>query len=232
MSRIEFLRNLENKGVDDRHRIELAYIVAKGEHHWQRRDDGKPYFHDHCRGVAEILVNEFGVYNPDLVCAALLHDIVEDTRYVTVTKIDSWFGERVAYLVDLLTKPTGPVHVPYLERLSTDPQAALIKAADNLHNVRGLAGVTEHKRRYQLKRTRTQILPMLRSVMRRCHEDTGPNSYLYAHLEAAERLLQDAVDGYYKPCRQCGVGTDHDDGFCSGTCKSQYEREITGEVDE
>lgn len=209
MSRIDFLRDLENRGVPDRHRIELAYIVAKGEHHWQRRDDGKRYFHDHCRGVAEILVREFGVEDPDLICAGLLHDIVEDTRYVTVDKVVAWFGWRVGAVVERLTKVEGQRAVEYMRQIAESRCAAIVKAADNLHNVRSLGGCTAAKRRYQLHRTETRIIPMLRDAACMPNDPIADDEACQhigpSKMHVAIALLQSAVARW--------SGTDAEDEF-------------------
>ena len=88
------------------------------------------------------------------VAAALLHDVVEDTAY-TVEEIDTIFGEKIAYMVDGLTKMAGVVNTDtskqaayfrkVLLTLSDDVRVILIKIADRLHNMRTMASMPRDK---------------------------------------------------------------------------------------
>ncbi|MCS6907132.1 MAG: HD domain-containing protein, partial [Anaerolineales bacterium] len=80
-----------------------AYQVAEEAHRGQKRASGEPYI-NHCVAVAGILA-EMHV-PPEVVIAALLHDTVEDTE-VTLEQIRRLFGDRVAMLVDGVTKLTN-----------------------------------------------------------------------------------------------------------------------------
>lgn len=70
----------------------------------------------------------------DLATAAVLHDTVEDT-IATVYMIKCAFGENIANLVDLLTRPIGEVYVDYIKRVSTSADATAIKLADIRDNL-------------------------------------------------------------------------------------------------
>ena len=147
--------------------VELAYALAKHAHRAQVRSergaDDKPlrYF-EHPRRVALVLIDEVRVSDPELICVALLHDGVEDTRELTPAMIERHWGPDVARLVQLLSK------VPkegYIERLATygDWRARLVKAADRLDNLRSLGEhqVTAAFRERQLTETRRLYLPLL-----------------------------------------------------------------------
>jgi len=118
-----------------------AYELLASKHGGQRQKvNGHPYV-EHPIAVATD-VSEAG-FEPEMVAAALLHDIVEDSE-VTVEDVRERFGDRVAMLVDAMTD-TGEVK-PYERRkalhrervVAAGPDAAAIFAADKLNNVRAL----------------------------------------------------------------------------------------------
>ncbi len=125
----------------DYYDVELAYILAKGGHHHQKRKelgpDGLPkrYF-EHLRGTALILIDEVGIIERTFIVAALLHDALEDTHDISPELLRHCFGSTVADIVQQLSK------VPkegYLERLRAAGWPALIiKACDRLENLRTL----------------------------------------------------------------------------------------------
>ena len=123
--------------------IERAYEVAARLHAGQSRRSGDPYI-THPLAVATILA-ELGM-NHDTICAALLHDTVEDTQH-TIGQIRDEFGDDIATLVDGVTKLDK---VKYGEAaqaetvrkmvvaMSRDIRVLVIKLADRLHNMRTL----------------------------------------------------------------------------------------------
>ncbi len=132
-----------------RQRIELitkAFHFAKQAHAGIRRRSGEPYIM-HPLAVARIVVKEIGLGSTS-ICAALLHDVVEDTDYTT-EDIANLFGEKIASIVDGLTKISGGVFGKQaseqaenfrklLLTMSEDIRVILIKIADRLHNMRTL----------------------------------------------------------------------------------------------
>ena len=104
-----------------------------------KRDDGQDYY-NHCVDVANTLIS-FCVKDEDAVCAALLHDIVEDVEGYTEETISRLFNPRVAHLVMLVTKDQNKnykdpkVIGSYLEDISKDMFAATIKTANRMHNM-------------------------------------------------------------------------------------------------
>ena len=123
--------------------IERAYGTAAYWHREQKRLSGDPYI-THPLAVATILA-ELGM-NTDTICAALLHDTVEDTPY-TLTELRGEFGEDIAELVDGVTKLDKVKYGESAEAetvrkmvvaMSRDIRVLVIKLADRLHNMRTL----------------------------------------------------------------------------------------------
>jgi GTP pyrophosphokinase len=126
--------------------IEKAFHFANQAHKGIRRRSGEPYIM-HPISVSLIVVKEMGLGSTS-ICAALLHDVVEDTEY-TVDDIETLFGKRIAIIVDGLTKISGGVFGErasdqaenfrkLLLTMSEDIRVILIKIADRLHNMRTL----------------------------------------------------------------------------------------------
>lgn len=124
-------------------KIEKAYETAKNAFRNKKRDTGERYF-EHLRSVALIIMCHLQIYDVDLICAALLHDIVEDCKEEwTMERLQSEFGERVAMLVEQVTNPdendfgSKEAMLEYLhhrqENMCRD--AAIIKLADRFHNM-------------------------------------------------------------------------------------------------
>ena len=132
-----------------RQKIEIitkAFHFAKQAHKGVRRRSGEPYIM-HPLAVARIVIKEIGLGSTS-ICAALLHDVVEDTDY-TVEDIENLFGPKIASIVDGLTKISGGVFGAQaseqaenfrklLLTMSEDIRVILIKIADRLHNMRTL----------------------------------------------------------------------------------------------
>ena len=132
--------------------IEKAYNMANDAHKGVCRRSGEPYI-CHPLAVAR-LVLDLGM-DTESIAAALLHDVVEDTEY-TVEDIKDMFGEKIAQIVDGLTKISGGIFGEQasaqaenfrklLLTMSDDIRVILIKIADRLHNMRTLASMPEHK---------------------------------------------------------------------------------------
>ena len=126
--------------------ITKAFQFAKQAHKGIRRRSGEPYIM-HPLAVARIVVKEIGLGSTS-ICAALLHDVVEDTDY-TVEDIEKLFTPKIASIVDGLTKISGGVFGTQasvqaenfrklLLTMSEDIRVILIKIADRLHNMRTL----------------------------------------------------------------------------------------------
>ncbi len=152
--------------------IERAYHFAKEAHQGVLRQSGEPYIL-HPIAVARIACKEIGLGSTS-ICAALLHDVVEDTEY-TIEDIENLFGKKIAQLVDGLTKIAGGIFGDkasqqaenfrkLLITMSEDIRVILIKMADRLHNMRTLSSLYKSKQ----------------------HKIAGETLYIYAPL--AHRL--------------------------------------------
>ena len=132
-----------------RKKVELitkAFNFARQAHKGVRRHSGEPYIM-HPLAVARIVCKEIGLGSTS-ICAALLHDVVEDTDY-TIEDIRNLFGDKIAGIVDGLTKISGGVFGAHASQqaenfkkllltMSEDIRVILIKIADRLHNMRTL----------------------------------------------------------------------------------------------
>ena len=135
-----------NSSKEDKKIIRKAFLLAAEAHKDMRRKSGEPYLF-HPLEVARIAVEEIGLGTTSVVCS-LLHDVVEDTDY-TLGEIEKMFGEKVAKIIDGLTKISGLFDKnstsiqaenfrKMLLTLSDDVRVILIKFADRLHNMRTL----------------------------------------------------------------------------------------------
>ncbi|MBR2035092.1 MAG: bifunctional (p)ppGpp synthetase/guanosine-3',5'-bis(diphosphate) 3'-pyrophosphohydrolase, partial [Prevotella sp.] len=144
--------------VASRHRkkvdiITKAFNFARQAHKGVRRLSGEPYIM-HPIAVAQIACEEVGLGSTS-ICAALLHDVVEDTDYTT-EDIENIFGAKVAQIVDGLTKISGGIFgdkasaqaenfKKLLLTMSDDIRVILIKICDRLHNMRTLESQPANK---------------------------------------------------------------------------------------
>ncbi|MCI5080270.1 MAG: RelA/SpoT family protein [Saprospiraceae bacterium] len=148
----DLLRCIKSKmTAQDQIDLRNAYELAVEAHSQQRRKSGEPYIM-HPIAVAKICAEEIGL-GPTAIICALLHDVVEDTD-VTLYEIREMFNDRVAKIVDGLTKldsaynRTSPQAENFRKVLSTlveDVRVVLIKMADRLHNMRTLGAMPRHK---------------------------------------------------------------------------------------
>ena len=145
-----YLRSNHRKKVEI---IKRAYLFAKDAHNGIRRRSGEPYIL-HPIAVAKIVSQEIGLGSTS-ICAALLHDVVEDTEY-TVEDIELNFGKKIAMIVDGLTKISGGIFGDkasvqaenfrkLLLTMAEDIRVILIKMADRLHNMRTLGSMLPSK---------------------------------------------------------------------------------------
>ena len=138
---------------EERERIQKAFEFANNAHAGVRRKSGLPYI-IHPLAVAKIVTSEIGLGVTSII-SAILHDVVEDSDYTT-EDIRHMFGEKIAQIVDGLTKLTDEITSQQdlkqainfrkmLMTLSDDVRVILIKIADRLHNMRTLDSMPEPK---------------------------------------------------------------------------------------
>jgi guanosine-3',5'-bis(diphosphate) 3'-pyrophosphohydrolase len=147
-------------------RLDQAAGYAQAHHGDQRRPTGAPYM-EHLLEALEVLVRGAGVTDPEILCAAVLHDVVEDTDR-TVDDVRAVFGPRVAELVGWVTIPEpGPgqdkasVKEEYLRGLRHAPRDAIVvKLADRASNAQTLRNLPEARRRAYYEQTVEHIVPL------------------------------------------------------------------------
>lgn len=157
--------------------VQKAFDFANEAHKNVRRRSGEPYI-IHPIAVAKIVVDEIGLGYKS-IAAALLHDVVEDTDYTT-EDIRNLFGDKIASLVDGLTKIktvldnedknkdntfyTESLQAENFKRilltLNDDVRVVLIKLSDRLHNCRTIEFMPEHKRDKILSETMFIFIPL------------------------------------------------------------------------
>jgi GTP pyrophosphokinase len=136
----------------DRERVQEAFVYACEHHADQRRGSGEDFI-IHPVGVAKICAGMR--LDTETLCAALLHDTVEDTS-ASLEEVSEAFGEEIAGLVDGVTKLTGLTfqsrdeaqaenYRKMMVAMASDIRVILIKLADRLHNMRTLAGLPKQK---------------------------------------------------------------------------------------
>ncbi len=164
------------RNKDEVDRVIKAFEFANQAHRNVRRRSGEPYI-IHPINVAKIVISDIGLGYKS-ICAALLHDVVEDTDY-SVEDISNLFGEKIASLVDGLTKiktvldnedrkggivTTESMQAENFKRilltLNDDVRVVLIKLADRLHNCRTIDSMPEHKRDKILSETMFIFVPL------------------------------------------------------------------------
>lgn len=150
----DMLRNsYQTLSREDKLKIRKAFDFSVEAHKEQRRKTGEPYIY-HPIAVAKIVANEIGL-GANSICAALLHDVVEDTK-VTLDDIERIFGKTIAKIVDGLTKISrlnkdkdisiqAENFRKMLLTLNDDVRVILIKIADRLHNMQTLESMQEDK---------------------------------------------------------------------------------------
>lgn len=147
---VDYLATKHRKRVEI---ITKAFNFANQAHKGIKRRSGEPYIM-HPIAVARIVCTEIGLGSTS-ICAALLHDVVEDTDY-TVEDIENIFGTKIAQIVDGLTKISGGIFgdrasaqaenfKKLLLTMSNDIRVILIKIADRLHNMRTLGSMLPNK---------------------------------------------------------------------------------------
>lgn len=185
-----------------RKRVEIitkAFNFANQAHKGIKRRSGEPYIM-HPIAVAKIVCNEIGLGSTS-ICAALLHDVVEDTDY-TVEDIENIFGHKIAQIVDGLTKISGGIFgdkasaqaenfKKLLLTMSDDIRVILIKIADRLHNMRTLGSMLPSKQ-YKIAGETLYIYAPLanRLGLNRIKTELENLSFKYEHPEEYHEIEQ------------------------------------------
>ncbi len=181
-----FYARIESLDLISSEKIKKAYNDAKECHRFQDlRDDGQRYF-EHLRGAALVLMDECGIYDPDIISAALLHDSVEDQTMFGSPKgikysewmsnafasisVEHGYGARVAEMVIAVTKPVidgeeiktkEDADSMYYRKIGeASVEALLVKMADRLNNMRSLGARPIEKQRKVAHETLEHYIPL------------------------------------------------------------------------
>ena len=209
-----YLASNHRKKVDI---ITRAFNFAKQAHKGVRRLSGEPYIM-HPIAVAQIVCGEIGLGSTS-ICAALLHDVEEDTDY-TYEDIRNLFGEKIANIVEGLTKISGGIFgdraslqaetfKKLLLTMSDDIRVILIKIADRLHNMRTLSSMQPRKQ-YKIAGETLYIYAPLadRLGLNKIKTELEDLSFRYEHPDdykditsrlAATKKERDTIFGQFTP---------------------------------
>ena len=213
-----YLASPHRKKVD---LITKAFNFARKAHEGVRRLSGEPYIM-HPLAVAQIVCSEIGLGSTS-ICAALLHDVVEDTDW-TVEDLENVFGPKIAQIVDGLTKISGGIFGDkasaqaesfrkLLLTMSDDIRVILIKISDRLHNMRTLGSQPQHKQ-YKIAGETLYIYAPLayRLGLNRVKEELEELGFRYEQPEEHDRIckliddarpnLEAAYEQFIIPIRQ------------------------------
>ena len=200
--------------------INKAFNFARQAHKGVRRLSGEPYIM-HPIAVARIAVEEMGLGSTS-ICAALLHDVVEDTDY-TEEDMENIFGPKIAQIVDGLTKISGGIFgdqasaqaenfKKLLLMMSDDIRVILIKICDRLHNMRTLQSQPANKQ-YKIAGETLYIYAPLanRLGLNKIKTELEDLSFRYEHPEEynyikgkladTQEQLDSIFDTFTKPIR-------------------------------
>lgn len=155
LEKLMFEREINVFSSENQERIHRAYAVAEYAHAEQRRPQGEEYIHHPLR-VALTVLREFRITDADLVCAALLHDVIEDQSERLIEKygeeddehealyvIERLFGHRVARTVKGLSTPEvlaptqeakNVFYTEHIREAIQDPAVSVVKLADFYDN--------------------------------------------------------------------------------------------------
>lgn len=161
---------VKNHKVSNKKTVKKAYDYALEMHDGQTRKSGEPYIMHPLR-VARFIAT-WG-FESDVICAALLHDVVEDC-HTTIDEVERLFGDSISKIVDAVTslkkdlENADELTKEEIDKLSDiklqekmTEKALFVKAADRLDNLYTIDVFSEEKKIKKAKHTREVIIPML-----------------------------------------------------------------------
>ena len=185
---------------DDIKKIQKAYSFAFYAHSGQKRKDGSDYI-THPVAVTEILLDLR--MDPDSVCSALMHDVLEDCN-VQKNNLAKIFGDDVAHIVDGVSK-LGKIETKNISdndannlqkmalAMANDVRVILVKLCDRLHNMRTIEHVPRNKQILKAKETLELYGPLaLRVGMQDIRAELEDLSFRCIHPMRA-KMLENAV---------------------------------------
>lgn len=179
--------------------IQRAFVFAEQHHRPQRRKDGKPYI-GHPVSVAHIVADM--KLDEATICAALLHDTVEDTS-ATLDDLDRLFGEEIGRLVDGVTKlnqirfrskeeKQAENFRKMLVAMSQDIRVILVKVADRTHNMRTLKHMPPEKQKIIAQETMDIFAPLANRLgLGAFKVELEDQSFRYLYPEEFQQLRRD-----------------------------------------
>ena len=183
--------------------ITKAFNFAKQAHKGVRRLSGEPYIL-HPIAVAQIACEEIGLGSTS-ICAALLHDVEEDTDY-TNEDLSNLFGPKVANIVEGVTKISGGIFgekaslqaetfKKLLLTMSDDIRVILIKISDRLHNMRTLSSMLPSKQYKIAGETMYIFAPLAdRLGLNKIKTELENLSFKYEHPEEFQKIEQELAE--------------------------------------
>lgn len=173
--------------------IQIAYLLAKSGHRYQKRneidDNGQPirYF-EHVRQVALYAIDELECKDANTIIVALLHDSLEDTKRITEQMIEHLFGKEVVSDVKLLSKLPKEGYYERLIKFGNN-RVWFLKLIDRICNLREMNNATQAFIDKQVKETKEKILPIFDNI----HISTE-NSKIYLKLRENIQLCLDGLE--------------------------------------
>ena len=162
-----------------------ALDFARLAHNGQKRDEGTPYI-THPIRVANILMDEVSSMKSEMICAALLHDVIEDCN-ITMKELKNNFNDVIAHMVKLLTKdPSIENHkrVYYENIMHASDQVRLLKVCDRLDNLRSLRfNSNKAKMRRYISETEKKYVSMAEVT----------NNYLFRELKQELTVIKSRI---------------------------------------
>ena len=191
---IDKLKSLDTKNLLDFNLINKAISWARKYHGDQKRKSGEPYY-SHPLEVA-YMISEYKL-KTDVIAASILHDIVEDTE-VTVEMIQGTFGQRIAEMVDRLTRdrPDGTklsieeiINNAYCKK---DNEVLLIKLFDRFHNMQTVGVKSPEKVTKNVVETLKYFLSLAIFFEKQNYGigelDYSINALCYQHIDSKDKL--------------------------------------------
>lgn len=211
-------------------KFRLAFEFAEEAHRGQIRKDGKTPYIAHPMEVVKILMSLHA--DEETIISAILHDVPEDTAR-TIEEIKATFGDKVAFLVDGVTKLSKvhyqndmPQHqVESLKKLflhsGEDLRVILIKLTDRLHNMRTLANLKDNNKRLRISRETLEIYVPIANLLGiqdikyqledLCFKYIYPSAYedLYLNRKKSDslrtKLAKNFNDALEQCCKESGI---------------------------
>ena len=194
-----FIQKIHQREDLDSEAITRAYYLAERTHAHQKRKSGEPYIL-HPVAVANIILEIGG--DETMICAALLHDTIEDALNPSEvdTAIEEGFGKEVYYLVhalsknaDILDKHEQQEHFfqQMEEALQSDISVFFLKMADLIHNLQTIDGLKPEKKEIWVRELRERYIPLFQDHY---HQVALPYHKMYQEImEELEKTLEMSI---------------------------------------